>query len=122
MIETIKAFRSVMESNKVYPELGSWTQPIVYPYWVYEVLESSASTESGMEEQTIILDGFNRGNLAALLRIHDVINKAFKNGVTVIGDDGSTLCFTYGGFTFPDTGIESLKRIEITFDVRKWRI
>ncbi|SEA15892.1 hypothetical protein SAMN04515656_104144 [Eubacterium aggregans] len=122
MIDVAKAFSVMMEILDVPCEYQTWTQVVSYPYWVYEILGSPVVSEDGMEELTIILTGFSKGKALPLAQAEGRIKQYFKHGVTVTDDDGSTICFSYGGFQSVSTGAPDLKRIDITISVKKWSV
>lgn len=122
MINVTQAFSTIMEILNIPCEYQTWTQVVSYPYWVYEILGSPVVPEDGMEELTIILTGFSKGKALPLAQAEGRIKQYFKHGVTVTDDDGSTICFSYGGFQSVSTGVENLKRIDITISVKKWSV
>ena len=103
-------------------EFGEWTSKIQYPYVVGEVTEEPTETEDGMEESTMILNGFNRGKYIALETVKDKIKKHFHpiHGLRASTDSGSIAVFFDGAFYVP-TGEADLKRIQINLKIKQWK-
>lgn len=103
-------------------EFGEWTSKIQYPYVVGEVTEEPTETEDGMEESTMILNGFNRGKYIDLETVKDKIKKHFHpiHGLRASTDSGSIAVFFDGAFYVP-TGEADLKRIQINLKIKQWK-
>lgn len=103
-------------------EFGEWTQEVKYPYFVGELTEEPIVTEDGLEESTLILNGFTRGKYLAMEELKDQIKKHFdpRNGLRAKTDSGSITVFFNGSFYVP-TGEADLKRIQINLLIKEWK-
>lgn len=111
-----------LEKIAVRYAFGEWTGPARYPYWVGELTEEPTYTEDGMEEATVILTGFNRGDYTTLEAEKNKIKKHFSPVVGLQGDveGGAVVAFYDGSFPVP-TGEEGIKRIEVHLKIKLWK-
>ena len=111
-----------LSSAGVNYEFGEWTQDVIYPYFVGELTENSITTEDGMEESTMILDGFHRGKRIALEEAKEKIMRLFHPTYGLRGstDSGSIAVFFDGAFYIP-TGEADFKRMQINLKIKEWK-
>ena len=104
-------------------EFGTWTSAVTYPYFVGEVTEEPVTTEDGLEESTIILTGFHRGDYIELERAKEAIKKHFHpvHGLHGWTRSGSIVAFYDGAFYVP-TGEADLKKIQINLQLKEWKV
>lgn len=104
-------------------EFGEWTARIVYPYFTGEITEEPVTTESGLEESTMILNGFHRGKYIDLEMVKEKIKAHFHpvHGLSGWTDDGAIVVFYDGSFSVP-TGEQDLKRIQINLKIKEWKV
>lgn len=104
-------------------EFGEWTARIVYPYFTGEITEEPVMTESGLEESTMILNGFHRGKYIDLEMVKEKIRAHFHpvHGLQGWTDDGAIVVFYDGCFSVP-TGEQDLKRIQINLKIKEWKV
>lgn len=102
-------------------EFGEWTQDVIYPYGVGEVIEPESDTEDGKEEPSVKLTFWHRGQYIALEEIKNKIKKHFNpiNGLRAKTDSGAIAVFFSGAMYIPTNEAE-LKRLEITLRVMEW--
>lgn len=110
-----------LDSAGVNYEFGEWTSEIVYPYFVGEYQEIAPTTEDGLQESTFILVGFTRGSWLDLENARERIERKFSNK-TVILENNSGVAIFYAGSMIVPTGDAELKRIEIRFDIKEWKV
>lgn len=121
----LKAVADAMASLGLEYEFGEYTKrPMKYPYFVGEYTETEPMTEDGLQEFTVLLNGFSRSTWAALEDAKEKIENLFNrvSGETVIADDGSAVAIFYAGSQIIPTGDAELKRIQITLSVKEWSV
>lgn len=99
-----------------------------YPYFVGEILPVNPTTEDGMKEFSLVLDGFNRmaasntGTLLELLDASDLIESHFPivEGLTTIIDN-QAIAIYYNGCQPMDSGDEQLTKVQITLTIKTWK-
>lgn len=94
---------------------------ITYPYWVGEPSIMDSPYEDGMENHSIILTGFARGNYITLINEFDKIKNHFKHTIAVNTSSGAVVVFALSD-CIPNipTGDMELKRAEIKLTVKYW--
>ena len=124
-IETLGIINSGMEELGLEYEFGTYDKtPVVYPYWVGEYQEFETITEDGLQESTIILNGFSRGSWLDLERDKEKIENYFNrvSGKTVITNGGSGVAFFFSDALIVPTGDAELKRMQINLNVKEWKV
>ena len=103
-------------------EYGEWASDIRYPYFVGELTEEPVETEDGREQSTLLITGFNRGNLIDLERLKTTIKWHFHpaHGLRGETDGGAIAVYFDGGFYVP-TGEADLKKIQINLKIIEWK-
>lgn len=103
-------------------EFGEWTTAVKYPYFTGEITEEPISTEDGLEQSTLLLNGFHRGKYVDLEEIKAKIKKHFHpiHGLRGQTESGSIAVF-YGGAFFVPTNEADLKRIQINLIIKEWK-
>lgn len=98
------------------------TSFIKYPYYVGEITEEPVTTEDGLEESTLLLTGFHRGNFIDLETDKERIKNHFNpiTGLCAKTDSGSIAVFFDGSFYVP-TGEADLKKIQINLKIKEWK-
>lgn len=121
-MDKLKFINEQMDILAVPYGFGEWTSDVRYPYFVGEITEEPTITEDGLEESTLLLTGFNRGNLIDLLTIKDSIKKHFPPiyGLRGSTDSGAIAVFFDGSFPVP-TGEADLKKIQINLKIKEWK-
>ena len=121
-MDKLKFINEQMDILAVPYEFGEWTSKVKYPYFVGELTEEPIVTEDGLEESTMILNGFTRGKFLAMEELKDQIKKHFdpRNGLRAKTDSGSITVFFNGSFYVP-TGEADLKRIQINLLIKEWK-
>ena len=99
-------------------------KPIVYPYFVGQYTEQEPQTEDGLQESTIMLTGFHRGEWLDLEDAKEKIENYFNrvSGKTAITDNGSAVAVFYMGSLVVPTGDDDLKSIQINLNVKEWKV
>jgi hypothetical protein len=99
-------------------------KPIVYPYFVGQYTEQEPRTEDGLQESTLMLTGFHRGEWLALEDGKEKIEKYFDpiDGKVVITDHGSAVAIFYAGSVPVSTGDDELQPIQINLHVKEWKV
>ena len=122
-MEKLKFIKEQMDTIAVPYEFGEWTSAVKYPYFVGEVTENPITTEDGLEESTMILTGFHRGDSRLPLEeakqkikmhFHPIVGKRAKT------DSGSIAVFFDGAFYIP-SGESQLKKIQINLKIKEWK-
>lgn len=122
MIEVLNVISQQMESLHLNYEFGRMTKsPPTYPYWVGDYTQEEPMTEDGLEQATILLMGFSRGNHLALETEKAAINDRFKHGVTVMTDTGAAVViFSAGNFNVP-LETNDLKKCQVNLSIKIWK-
>ena len=122
-MEKLKFINEQMTAIAVPYEYGQWSSAVKYPYFVGEITEEPISTESGLEESTMLLTGFHRGDLISLETIKEKIKKHFHPicGLRGWTGNGAIVVFFDGCFYIP-TGEADLKKIQINLKIKEWKV
>lgn len=124
-IETLGIIGRGMQELGLEYEFGTYEKrPIVYPYWVGEYQEFETTTEDGLQESTVILNGFHRGSWLDLERAKEKIENYFNriSGKTVITNSGSGVAVSFSDALIVPTGDAELKRMQINLNVKEWKV
>ncbi len=124
-IETLGIISRGMKEVGLEYEFGTYEKrPIVYPYWVGEYQEFETITEDGLQESTVILNGFHRGQWLDLERDKEKIENYFNriSGKTVITNSGSGVVVSFSDALIVPTGDAELKRMQINLNVKEWKV
>ena len=121
-MDKLKFIKEQMDILAVPYEFSEWTSEIKYPYTVGEITEEPVTTEDGLEESTMILTCFHRGNLIDLEMVKEKIKKHFCPicGLCAKTDSGSIAVFFDGSFYIP-TGEADLKKLQINLKIKEWK-
>lgn len=102
---------------------AEWTKKIVYPYWIGEYTESEPLNEDGESESTFTVTGTTRGAWLELEKAKERIKKIFpETGITAILNDNTGIAVFYTSAMPVPTGTDELKRMQIDFKVKEWRV
>ena len=102
---------------------GQWSSEEHNLYFVGEINESTTNTEDGLEQSTMLLTGFCRGDFADLLESMETIKSHFSpvHGLRGQTDSGSTIAVFFDGyFIIPNDG-SGVKRIQINLKIYEWK-
>jgi hypothetical protein len=124
-IETLGLINDGMTELGLEYQFGAYDKrPIVYPYWVGEYQEFDTITEDGLQETTVILNGFSRGSWLDLERDKTKIENYFGrvSAKTVITDSGSGVAVSFSDALIVPTGDAELKRMQINLKVQEWKV
>ena len=124
-IETLGIIGRGMQELGLEYEFGTYEKrPIVYPYWVGEYQEFDTTTEDGLQESTVILNGFHRGSWLDLERAKEKIENYFNriSGKTVVTNSGSGVAVSFSDALIVPTGDAELKRMQINLNVKEWKV
>lgn len=121
-MDKLKFINEQLTAIDVPYEFGEWTTAVKYPYFTGEITEEPISTEDGLEQSTLLLNGFHRGKYVDLEEIKAKIKKHFHPiyGLRGQTDSGSIAVF-YGGAFFVPTNEADLKRIQINLIIKEWK-
>ena len=122
-MDKLKFINEQMDIIAVPYEFGEWTSPVAYPYGVGEITEDPITTEDGLEESTMILTGFFRGN--SRLDLETAKQKIKKHFDPIFGlrartGSGTIAAFFDGAFYIP-SGEAQLKKIQINLKIKEWK-
>ena len=122
-MEKLKFINEQMTAIAVPYEFMQWTSAVKYPYFVGEITEEPTMTESGLEESTMLLTGFSRGNYIDLETIKERIKSHFSPvcGLRGTTDSGSSIAVFYVGSFYVPTGEADLKKIQINLKISEWK-
>lgn len=121
-MEKLKFISDQMNKIGVPYEFGQWSSDIQYPYFVGEITEEPTDTEDGLEQSTMLLTGFTRGDYYDLETVKKKIKSHFPPVYGLRGDtdSGSIAVFFDGSFYVP-TGEADLKKIQINLKIKEWK-
>ena len=119
----LKFINEQMTAIAVPYEFGLWSSAVKYPYFVGEITEEPTMTEDGLEESTMLLTGFHRGNLIDLETVKEKIKSHFSPVYGLRGktDSGSSIAVFYDGSFYVPTGEADLKKIQINIKIKEWK-
>lgn len=91
-------------------------------YFVGEYMETDTGvqSESGFHESTFTLTGFTRGSWLSLEEAKESIENAFN--ITDLLENGNGIALTYEQSNVIPTGDAELKRIEISINIKEWKV
>ncbi len=94
-----------------------------YPYFVGELFPVDPVSESGMQEYSLLLDGFTRSTLTELLECAEQIEERFPRveGNTAILENNQAVAAYFSGCQPVETGEEQLKRVTVTITIKTWK-
>lgn len=124
-IETLGIINAGMAELGLEYEFGTYDKkPVVYPYWVGEYQEFETITEDGLQESTVILNGFSRGSWLDLEKDKEKIESYFSriSSKTVITSNGSGVAVSFSDALIVPTGDAELKRMQINLNVKEWKV
>lgn len=119
--ETLKIINDTLTTAGIHYEFGQWNSDVVYPYFVGEYAEITASPEDSHVESSFTLVGFSREAWVDLETAKDTIERIFADK-TLIADSGNGVSISYAGSTIIPTGDAELKRIEINLTIDEWKV
>ena len=122
-MEKLKFIQEQLEALKIPYDFMEWKSDIVYPYFVGELTEEPDNTEDGLEQSTLLLNGFYRGKTTLpLAEAQKKIKKHFHpiHGLRAQLDCGAIAVFYEGAFFVP-TNEADLKRIQINLKIKEWK-
>ena len=123
-MEKLKFIKEQMDNISVPYEFGEWTSATKSLYFVGELPSpEEITTEDGLEESTLILTGFHRGDSRLPLETEkQKIRKHFHPiyGLRAKTDSGSIAVFFDGAFYIP-SGEAQLKKIQINLKIKEWK-
>ena len=122
-MDELKFISEQMAAIGVPYEFGEWSADIIkYPYFVGEITEEEPTTEDGLEQSVMLLNGFHRGSYADLLMHLEKIKRRFNSvyGLRAETENGAIAVF-YAGSSYIPTGEAQLKRIQINLKIKKWK-
>lgn len=121
-MDKLKFINEQMAILSIPYEFGEWSSAIKHPYFTGEITEEPITTEDGLEQSTLLLNGFHRGKYVDLEEIKEKIKKHFHpiHGLRGQTESGSIAVF-YGGAFYVPTNEADLKRIQINLIIKEWK-
>ncbi len=122
-MDALKFINEQMSAVGVPYQYGEWTSEIQYPYFVGELTEEPTITEDGLEEATMLLTGFHKGQYIDLETVKEKIKARFHtiHGARGRTDNGRIVAMYDGAFYIP-TGEPELKKIQINLKIKEWKV
>lgn len=129
MKKVLKIVRDRMKSNEINYHFQRYKTSVPqYPYFIGEILPVTPTTEDGMKEYTLVLQGFNReteksdGTLFGLLEESDKIEKLFPSveGFRTVIDNQAIAVF-FCSCQPIESGESQLQKIEIQMTIKTWK-
>lgn len=119
----LKFISDQMDSIAVPYEFMQWSSDIVYPYFVGEITEEPTLTEDGLEQSTMLLTGFHRGQYIDMETVKERIKSHFSPVCGLRGhtDSGSAIAVFFDGSFYVPTGDSDLKKIQINLKIYEWK-
>lgn len=121
-MDKLKFINEQMTVLSIPYEFGEWSSAIKHPYFTGEITEEPISTEDGLEQSILLLNGFHRGKYIDLEEIKEKLKKHFHpiHGLRGQTESGSIAVF-YGGAFYVPTNEADLKRIQINLIIKEWK-
>lgn len=122
-MEKLKYINEQMGIIAVPYEFGQWSSDNTDLYFVGEISESPTITEDGLEQSTMLLTGFCRGNMIDLLSVMETIKSHFSpvHGLRGQTDSGSAIAVFFDGYFVIPSGELALKKIQINLKIYEWK-
>lgn len=125
-VEGLAYVKSFMEALNIPYAYQEWTDDTIPErYWIgeYQEVDSDNMTETGYQETSFYLSGFARGSGANLILEKDKQQiKERSTDHTAILESGSGIAISYGTGKGVRTNDAELKRIDITLNIKEWRV
>lgn len=96
-----------------------WVDDVPLTYFVGEYVETDSMSEDGEIDGEMTLSGFTRGDYADLEKYRKLILARFRNGENAVLKGGSVAVYYDHAMTVP-TGLEDVKRMDITLSTKEW--
>lgn len=123
---TLEAIKFINEKlSEVIPyEFNLWTDEITYPYWVGEVGETQINRELGEETTSVFVTGTTKGSFSDLEKQKSLIEKVIPriDGAFKKVSDSHIIRVYFNGCSPTPTDNNNIKRLQITLEVKEWRL
>lgn len=122
-IEALGYIDSFFESIDVPYEFMEWTGnevPETYFIGEYQEIDSLTKQEDGLQESSFTIEGFSRGSWLELMDIKEKIEKRIST-TAILGNKSGFAVFYSQCLVIP-TGDHELKRIQITLNIKEWKV
>ena len=122
-IEALGYIDSFFESIDVPYEFMEGTGnevPETYFIGEYQEIDSLTKQEDGLQESSFTIEGFSRGSWLELMDIKEKIEKRIST-TAILGNKSGFAVFYSQCLVIP-TGDYELKRIQITLNIKEWKV
>lgn len=119
--EVLKFINDKLTDRGINYDFDEKKPPIVHPYFVGDYSDLGSSTEDGLFESEFTLNGFTRGEWLTLENAREIIEELFSDCTTIL-ENGSGVSISYSGCLIIPTGDSELKRIQITLNIKEWKV
>ena len=86
----------------------------------YQEIDSLTKQEDGLQESSFTIEGFSRGSWLELMDIKEKIEKRIST-TAILGNKSGFAVFYSQCLVIP-TGDYELKRIQITLNIKEWKV
>lgn len=100
-------------------ELGMWSGPLKFPFWIGEYQETNYLYEQEYHEYSFTMMGTTKGTWAQLEADRDKIVNLLSNHGGLVKQGHSIAIFYDGAMMIPSQD-ETIKRMQINFTIKEW--
>lgn len=121
--EGLNFINTSLESLGIPYQFMLWKSSPASTYWTGEYNETTAINEDGMEESNFILTGVTNKSFTKLEETKEKIKNYFTyEGHTHIFESGSAIAVMYSeAYPVPSVD-EGVHKIQITLNIKEWRV
>lgn len=119
--ETLSYINTLLKESGVHYSFVRWNGELIFPYWIGEYSEVDSIYEDGLVETDFILTGTTEESWLTLQQEKEKIEKLLNNKTTIL-ESGIGLSISFERSLIVPTESETLKRIQMNFSIREWRI
>lgn len=122
-MEKLKFINEQFEAIGIPYEFTQWSSAVKYPYYVGELTEEPIAVESGLEESTLLVTGFHRGQLLTMMEDVERIKKHFPPiyGLRGETESGAAIAvFFERAFSIP-SGEAGMSKVQINLKIKIWK-
>lgn len=119
-MKALEIINRMLTEQGINYEFMRYSEKPVFPYFVGSYTEIPSDVESGLQESTFTLDGYNNGSWLDLETAKGKI-KAIFDDFTIV-EDGVGVAITYENAIPVPIDSADMKRIQIYLNIKEWSV